>query len=75
MAEIAEKTATKTETRYTFVALQNVIRQLESWLYAAEESLEREEDRDTPNDERLDRYNDRIECLQNAVDSLEAIER
>ena len=72
---MAEKTATKTETRYTFVALQDVIRQLESWLYAAEESLAREEGRDSPNDERLDQLNDRCEYLQGAIDNLEAIKR
>ena len=68
---MAEKTAKK----YTYAGLQVVIALLQVWSAAAEESLGREEEKDTPNDERLDRYNDRLECLEHAIEALEAIEQ
>lgn len=59
---------------YTVISLQRIITTLTAWQKAAEDSLDRESEKDTPNDERIERYENRIGALEAAIDALSEIE-
>jgi polyhydroxyalkanoate synthesis regulator protein len=46
---------------------------LEDYLEQKQEVLDNEESKDYPNEDRLDKLNDQIEILQEAIDNLETV--
>mgnify|MGYP001558028671 CR=1 FL=1 len=58
---------------YTYKGLQTVIVNLRAWADSAQASLEVEEGKENPNDERVDKYTARVEALESAASSLEEI--
>mgnify|MGYP001573812012 CR=1 FL=1 len=59
---------------YSITQINRVMRELEHWIDQSQETLDNEESRDYPNEERLDKLQKRIDGLQNAYDALEEIE-
>lgn len=61
-------------TRFNIRSLANMIAQLEAWIESSQESLDNEELREHPNNERVDSLTDRLDNLNSALDSLSQIE-
>lgn len=69
--------ASKNDTgtvRYSITSVAKMIAQLEAWLDSSQKSIDNEEARDYPNDERLEELEARIEALESAKVALEEIE-
>lgn len=60
--------------RYSITGVKRILAELEAWLEQSQDSLDSEEGRDYPNDERLDRLTQRVDSLQQAYDALDEIE-
>lgn len=60
--------------RYNRIALNKVVEQLEQWVEGTEEVRSNEEDKDYPNEDRLDELSTRIDAMESAVASLQEIE-
>lgn len=66
--------ATDKITRYNIKSVQSMIAQLEAWIEQTEETLGNAEDADYPNEERIDKLNERLASLEQAKEALEEIE-
>jgi septal ring factor EnvC (AmiA/AmiB activator) len=66
--------ATDKITRYNIKSVQSMIAQLEAWIEQTEETLGNAEDAEYPNEERIDKLNERLASLEQAKDALEEIE-
>ncbi len=53
--------------------LDSIKSTLEDYLEQKQEVLDNEESKDYPNEDRLDKLNDQIEILQEAIDNLETV--
>lgn len=60
--------------RYNARSLQTMMEQLQDWIDQTQETLDNEESKDYPNDERVDMLTLRLDQLQQAYDALEAID-
>ena len=60
--------------RYNKIALNKIIVQLEEWTKGTLKTISNEEDRDYPNEPRLDILNERFNCMNKAVNLLQEIE-
>lgn len=60
--------------RYTKPGLHKLVTQLATWINDSQDTLDNEESRDYPSNERIDSLTARIDALQAALDSLEEIE-
>ena len=60
--------------RYTKPSLVKLIAQLEAWTESSQDALDTEESRDYPSDVRVDMLTNRIDALQQAIESLQEIE-
>ena len=70
-----QKAQRSSETvRYNKRSLEKIVDQLKAWIDSSQDSLDNEESRDYPNEDRVSMLGERIESLQAAVDSLEEIE-
>lgn len=64
----------KTAPRYSIVQVRQVIDMLDAWITSSNETLDNENDKPSPNDERIEALETRIDALQEAKDALENIE-
>ncbi len=60
--------------KYNSRSLTNVMLLLEDWVTQSQDTLDNEESKDYPNDERIDSLTVRVDSLQAAVDVLNEIE-
>lgn len=60
--------------RYTKVALDKMVEQLEQWVEATDIVRSNEEDKDYPSEDRMDELTTRIDAMESAVSSLQEIE-
>ena len=60
--------------RYTKLALDKVVEQLEQWVEATDTVRSVEEDKDYPDGYRVDELSTRIDAMESAVISLQEIE-
>ena len=63
-----------TARRYNIRSLSQMREELTEWLAQSQDTLDNEESKDSPNDERVDTLTTRVDALQAAVDALEEIE-
>lgn len=61
-------------SKYNIRSVQVVIQSLEEWVNQSSETLDNEEAKDYPNDERIDSLNNRIDLLMDAIGTLAEIE-
>jgi hypothetical protein len=59
--------------RYNIRTVHNLLEIINEWIESSEESLDNEQQRDYPSNERLDSLQDRIDKLNIAKESLESI--
>jgi two-component sensor histidine kinase len=59
--------------RYNIRTVHNLLEIINEWIESAEESLDNEQQRDYPSNERLDSLQNRIDALNLAKESLESI--
>jgi len=58
----------------SFTAKVKVLRdELELLIEQKQEALDNEEDRDYPKEERVDKLNEQIDCMQNGFDELDEV--
>ena len=60
--------------RYTRLALDKMVEQLEQWVEATDTVRSVEEDKPYPSDDRIDELSTRIDAMESAVSSLQEIE-
>lgn len=63
-----------TMVKYNIRSVQSMMAQLQEWIDSSQDTLNNEESKDYPNDDRVTMLTDRIDALQNAYDALEGIE-
>lgn len=63
-----------TTRRYSITAVAAMMADLEAWIEQSSDTLNNEEAKDYPNEDRLDNLNTRIDALQAAYDALADIE-
>ncbi len=59
--------------RYNIRSLETMKAQLQDWVEQTDTTLDNENDRDYPNDDRIGALEERQEALQGALDALEEI--
>jgi ubiquinone biosynthesis protein UbiJ len=59
--------------RFNSSRLEYICAQLAAWQVAAQESLDNEESKTSPNHERVTEYTERIDALDEAIDALQRI--
>ena len=64
----------KVARRYNSLTVKNTIQTLAEMIESSQDTLDNEESRDYPNQEKIDTLNDRIDYLQQAMDALESID-
>lgn len=57
-------------TRYSITSARRMMTELDDWIEQTNESISNEEDRDYPNDARLEALQTRLEALEIALDAL-----
>lgn len=72
--QATSKRETSNVKRYSITQIQRVINELTEWRDASQETLDNEEAKDYPNDERIDKLSTRIDALTEAIEALEGIE-
>jgi len=60
--------------KYSITQINRVLEELRAWHESTEETLDNEENKDYPNEERVDMLQTRLDSLQEAIDALENIE-
>jgi len=60
--------------RFNRIALNKIVEQLENWVETTEEIRSNEEDKNYPNEDRLDELSTRIDAMEAAVASLQEID-
>ncbi len=60
--------------RYTKVALDKMVNQISDWEIAAQEVLDKEEEKNNPNVDRVDEYQERVDAFREAVEALERVD-
>ncbi len=60
--------------RYNRIALNKIVETLEGWIENTENVRYNEQDRDYPNEHRLDELDTRISAMESAVSFLQEIE-
>lgn len=63
-----------TTRRYSITAVAAMMTDLEAWIEQSSDTLNNEEAKDYPSEDRLDNLNTRIDALQAAYDALADIE-
>ena len=63
-----------TKTRYTITSVRVMISTLDDWIDQTTDSIDTEESKDYPSDDRLDTLNNRLDQLVAAKDALDDIE-
>lgn len=53
-----------------YKSITDIIEKLNQFLEDKQEQYENESNKDYPNDDRLDKLESQIECLENAIDAL-----
>jgi hypothetical protein len=60
--------------RYDIRQVSKMVELLEHWIDSSNETLDNENNKDSPNQDRIDTLESRVEALENAKDALEGIE-
>lgn len=69
-----ERMAPTKTTRYSVASVRRIISELEAMVESSTEALDHENDRDYPNDDRIESLETRIESLQSALDALQELQ-
>lgn len=60
--------------RYSIVQVRRMVAELDAWIESTQDALDNAEDAATPNEERIDKLQTRLDALTNAKEELEGIE-
>ena len=59
--------------KYSIIQVRKMVTEIDGWIDQTEESLGNAEDADSPNEERIDKLNERLSSLEESMDALNAI--